>query len=153
MLKENAMLKGPLLHPQIAAALARSGHGSKILIADGNYPHGTKRGPNAEVVYLNLAPGTVSVPEVLKTLLAVVPIEAAEIMDTVKTGPYGMKEDPVIWDEFRKILQPAAPEVELTKIERFRFYEATCSPDVCLTVATGDQHIYANIMLTIGVVR
>ena len=51
------MLKSRLLHPQITAALARAGHGSKVLISDGNYPHGTKKGQNAEVVYLNLAPG------------------------------------------------------------------------------------------------
>ena len=44
------MLKTPILHPQILHALGRAGHGSKVLISDGNYPHITKRGPNAEVV-------------------------------------------------------------------------------------------------------
>ena len=41
------MLKTPILHPQILNALGRAGHSSKILIADGNYPFHTKRGPNA----------------------------------------------------------------------------------------------------------
>ena len=41
------MLKTPILHPQILAALGRAGHSSKILIADGNYPFHTKRGPSA----------------------------------------------------------------------------------------------------------
>ena len=59
------MLKSQLLHPQILAALAKSGHGSKVLISDGNYPHWTKHGPNAEVVYLNLSPGQLLVTDVL----------------------------------------------------------------------------------------
>ena len=48
------MLKTPLIHPDILRALGRAGHGSQILIADGNYPAGTTLGPNAELVSLNL---------------------------------------------------------------------------------------------------
>jgi L-fucose mutarotase/ribose pyranase (RbsD/FucU family) len=36
------MLKGTLIHPQILEALGRAGHGSQILIADGNYPIATE---------------------------------------------------------------------------------------------------------------
>lgn len=147
------MLKHQLLHPQISAALAKAGHGSKVLISDGNYPHWTKRGPNAEVVYLNLAPGMVSVTDVLKVLVSAIPIEAAEVMEPMKTGPYALKEDPPIWNEFRQILHAAGADVELQKVERFRFYEVAGTPDVCLTVATGEQRIYANLLLTIGVVK
>lgn len=147
------MLKTKLLHPQILAALARAGHGSKVLISDGNYPHWTTRGPNAEVVYLNLAPGKPTATEVLEVLLSAIPVEAAEIMDTLKTGPYAMKEDPEIWGEFREILSKAGVNVELTKLERMAFYEKVREPAVCLVVATGEQRIYANLMLTIGVVK
>ncbi len=147
------MLKGRLLHPQINAALARAGHGSKVLISDGNYPHWTAKGPNAEVVYLNFAAGQLTVTDVLKVLTDAIPIEAAEIMDTNKTGPYVMDKDPEIWSEFREILQPTACKGALTKIERFEFYNVAGKPDVCLTIATGEQRIYANLLLTIGVVR
>jgi L-fucose mutarotase len=147
------MLKTQLLHPQIAAALGRAGHGSKVLISDGNYPHSTRRGPKAELVFLNLAPGLVTVTDVLRTLVTAIPIEAAEIMDTLKTGPYAMKDDPPIWDEFREILRGADISLELQKIERFAFYDTASTPDVALTIATGEQRIYANLLLTIGVVR
>jgi L-fucose mutarotase len=147
------MLKAQLLHPQITAALARAGHGSKVLISDGNYPHWTKKGPNAEVVYLNLSPGQLTVTDVLKVLIGVIPIETAEIMDTNKTGPYVMKSDPEIWSEFREILKGTDCKGELTKIERFKFYDMAGTTDVCLTIATGEQRIYANLLLTIGVVR
>ena len=49
------MLKHQLIHPQINAILAAAGHHASVLIADGNYPASTKKGPNAQVVSLNLA--------------------------------------------------------------------------------------------------
>jgi len=147
------MLKSQLLHPNIQAALARAGHGSKVLISDGNYPHWTKKGPNAEVVYLNLSPGLVTVTDVLKVMVTAIPIEAAEVMDYARTGPHGLSEDPPIWNEFRQILHDRKIDVELTRIERFKFYDAAGTPDVCLTIATGEQRIYANLLLTIGVVK
>ena len=147
------MLKGKLLHPQILAALARAGHGAKILISDGNYPHWVKRGPNAEVVFLNLAPGKLTCTEVLQSLLTAVPVENAQVMDYARTGPNALTDDPPIWNEFRQILHDAGSDLELEKIERFKFYDEAGTKEVALTVATGDQRIYANLLLTIGVVK
>ncbi len=147
------MLKTQLLNPHILSALAKAGHGSKVLISDGNYPHWTKRGPSAEVVYLSLRPGLPTVTDVLEVLVNTIPIEAAEIMDTLKTGPYAMKKDPDIWQEFRSTFKQASLDLTLGKIQRFKFYDAASTPDVCLTIATGEQRIYANLLLTIGVVK
>lgn len=147
------MLKTPILHPQILAALGRAGHSSKILIADGNYPFSTKLGPRAELVQLNFRPGLLTVTDVLDGILKTVPIEAAAVMEPMKSGPYALKEDPPIFAEFRTQVQSVYPQMDLTKIERFAFYDAAGTPDVCLTIATGEQRIYANILLTIGVVR
>jgi L-fucose mutarotase len=36
--------------------------------------------------------------------------------------------------------------------ERFNFYDVACESDVALVIATGEQRIYGNILLTIGVV-
>jgi L-fucose mutarotase len=147
------MLKGQLLHPDINRALGRAGHGAKVLISDGNYPHWPKRGPNAEVVFLNLSPGKLLVTEVLQALTAAIPLEKAEVMDYAKTGPNSLSADPPIWNEFRQILHDTGNDLELEKIERFKFYDVAGEPEVCLTVATGDQRIYANLLLTIGVVK
>jgi L-fucose mutarotase len=35
---------------------------------------------------------------------------------------------------------------------RFEFYDAARGPNVALVIATGEQRIYANILLTLGVV-
>lgn len=137
------MLKHQLLHPEILYAIAGAGHGSKILITDGNYPASTKEGVSAETVYLNLAPGIVKVTEVLNTLLTAVEIEEAYVM-TPNTG-----EEPEIYKEFRQSL----PHLSLIKLERFDFYDCASSSDTCLQIVTGDQRLYANILLTIGVVK
>ncbi len=137
------MLKGPLLHPEILAALARAGHGSRVLIADGNYPFATGAAPNAARAYLNLAPGLLDATQVLRVLAQAMPIEAAHVM-MPNQGP-----EPAIFAEFRAILKGGP---ELAKLERFAFYEAARHPDTALVVATGESRIYANILLTIGVV-
>ena len=147
------MLRGQLIHPQILGALARAGHGSRVLISDGNYPHATARGPNAELVFLNLAPGLVGVCDVLRALVTAIPIEAGTLMAVNTSGAYTLPGDPEIWSEIREILRPADCRGELEMIDRFAFYDAARAPDVCLTVATGEQRIYANVLLTIGVVR
>lgn len=50
------MLYTKLTHPAILGALAATGHGSRVLITDGNYPLSTQTPPGAERVYLNLQP-------------------------------------------------------------------------------------------------
>lgn len=137
------MLKYQLIHPEILDALGQAGHGAKVLIADGNYPLATRTHPNARRVYLNLAPGIVTVTDVLKTLVAAIPIEAAEVM-----GP-DSGEEPSIYRDFRKLLPKT---IKLQRLGRFEFYDAACRSDTALAIATGERRIYANILLTIGVV-
>ncbi|HLK57976.1 MAG TPA: RbsD/FucU family protein [Chthonomonadaceae bacterium] len=137
------MLKNALLHPEILNALAGAGHGSQVLIADGNYPCSTTAGPNADLVYLNLAPGLVNATDTLRALVTAIPIEAAHVMQTADGS------EPPIFQEFRQLLPPG---VAIQPVERFAFYAAVGEPSVCLVIATGEQRIYANILLTIGVV-
>ncbi len=137
------MIDAKLIHPQILSALGSAGHGSTVLIPDGNYPFETGANPLAERVYLNLAPGIVSVTDVLETLLSVTPVEAAHVMARHDGG------EPSIYAEFRKLL-PA--DIELSPLERFTFYDEAKKEDCCLVIATGEQRVYANILLTIGVV-
>src|SRR5690349_2665021 len=82
------MLKHQLIHPKINEVLGRAGHHSKILIADGNYPASTKKGPNAELVSLNLAPGVVNCTQVLRAILSAVPIDGIHTMMYTADDPY-----------------------------------------------------------------
>jgi len=136
------MLKSQLLHPKVLGVLGASGHGSRILIADGNYPFITRSNPLAERVYLNFAPGLLTVTQVLETLITAVPVEAAHVM-TTDDGT-----EPSIYADFRRIL----PGLEPQEHDRFAFYDEAKDPDVSLVIATAEQRVYANILLVIGVV-
>ena len=83
-----------------------------------------------------------------------VPIEAAAVMAPDKTGEYAMATDPPIWAEFRQILQSRSGfQSPLTPLFKPQFNEQARSPDLCLVIATAEQRIWSNILLTIGVVR
>src|SRR3954469_17303530 len=99
------MLKYQLIHPGINEILARAGHHARILIADGNYPASTKRGANAELVCLNLAPGVVTVAQVLRALLSAVPIDAINTMGIPPDDPYAKTGEPPVWNAYRAIMK------------------------------------------------
>lgn len=144
------MLKSTLLHPTISQVLARAGHHSKVLIADGNYPAHNTLGPNAELVSLNLMPGVVSCTQVLEALLAAIPVEAANSMGP-GDDPYSDGGDPPIWEDYRAILKKHETGIDLEPIEKWDFYDAVASPHHVLTIQTADQALFANLLLTIGV--
>ena len=84
----------------------------------------------------------VSVPDVLEVLVAVLPVESAMVM--MPDGP-----EPAIFSDFRRLLPSGVP---MEKKARFDFYEEAKSPDTALVIATGEQRVFANILLVTGVV-
>lgn len=145
------MLKHRLIHPQLNAILGQAGHHSSILIADGNYPALSKRGPQSQLVSLNLMPGVVTCNQVLEAILSAVPIEQIQTMMYELTGPYALTSDPPVWDEYRQTIRSAGLDLQLQPIEKWDFYQAVATNDHVLTVQTADQQRYANILLHIGV--
>jgi L-fucose mutarotase len=136
------MLQYKLLHPEILAALASAGHGSQVLIADGNYPFTTGTHPDSRRVFLNLMPGIVKVTDVLEALLSAIPVESAYVMLTADGS------EPSIFQDFRQLLPHG---MALNGLSRFDFYAAARTPNLALAIATADQRLYANLLLTIGV--
>ena len=144
------MLKHRLIHPDINDILGRAGHHAKVLIADGNYPASTKLGPNAEVVCLNLAPGLVTVSQVLDVLCTAIPIDVVNTMGIPADDPYASEGEPPVWAEYRKILDAQGVNLELEPIDKWNFYEAVESDEHVLTIQTGDQALWANVLLSMG---
>lgn len=134
------MLKTKLIHPELLSALSRCGHGSKVLIADGNYPLREKTG-GAEKIYLGLSAGVPTVPQVLEAVHSVCEIEKAQVM---------VPEDgstPEVFREFQKELKG----LPLSPLGRFEFYDACMEPEaLLLAVSTGEKRTFSNILLTIG---
>jgi L-fucose mutarotase len=145
------MLKHRLLiHPKINEVLARAGHHATILIADGNYPASTKKGPNAEVVCLNLSPGIVTVAQVLRAILSAAPIDFVNTMGIPPDDPYAQKGEPPVWNEYRQVIAESGTSLKLEPILKWDFYKAVESPDHVLSVQTADQSLWANVLLTMG---
>lgn len=138
------MLKTPLLHPEILKALGSNGHGSMLLIADGNYPFSTGVNERTQKIFLNLAPGILNVTDVLKIIKEVMPVESY----TVMSPPDGSSQ--VIHEEFINILGQSVP---VEKVKRFDFYEKARSPETFLVIATGEKRRFANILLVTGVIK
>lgn len=136
------MLKTEILHPELIRGLAESGHGARILIADSNYPVTVKAAQTARRVFLNFTPGMVDGASIVRALGAIIPVESALYM-TPDSG-----ETPEIVKEYQQILGAAVPFSSTT---RFPFYEEAASPDTCLVIASGEQRVYANLLLTVGV--
>lgn len=144
------MLKHQLVHPKINEVLGRAGHHSKILIADGNYPAWNKKGPNAELVCLNLSPGIVTVTQVFRALLSAVPIDHVNTMGIPPDDPYARSGEPPVWAEYRQVLVESGLQIQLEPIQKWDFYQAVESADHVLTVQTADQSLWANLLLTMG---
>lgn len=143
------MLKNipPILSPELLCALSQMGHGDELVIADGNFPSHSV-GKNAIVIR---ADGH-GVPELLDAILQVFPL------DTYSEKPVGLMavcdgddvETP-IWDKYNELLNKYEPEHhDIEFIERFAFYER--AKGAYLIIATGEQALYANILLKKGVV-
>ena len=145
------MLKGipNVISPDLLKALSQMGHGDELVIADGNFPcHSV--GKDSIVIR---ADGH-GVSEILDAVLELIPLDTytekpVALMEVVKGDTCGT---PTIWNEYEKILNKHEPEhhdIEYT--ERFAFYER--AKGAYLIIATGEEAIYANILLKKGVVK
>lgn len=144
------MLNHQLIHPKINEVLGRAGHHARILIADGNYPASTKRGPNSELICLNLSPGVVTVAQVLRAVLSAVPIDGISTMGIPADDPYARAGEPPVWKEYRAIIKQARLKLKLEPIQKWDFYKYVASEDHVLTIQTADQALWANVLLTMG---
>ena len=134
------------LSPELVKVLMEMGHGDELVIADGNYPAAS----NAR----NLVRcDGLGVPELLESILQLFPLDtyseyAIGLMEIVP----GDDVKPVIWDEYKKIIEFGKVEnSKIEQIERFAFYER--GKKAYAIVATGEEALYANILLRKGVVK
>ncbi|MGJ8639325.1 MAG: RbsD/FucU family protein [Opitutaceae bacterium] len=137
------MLNTPVIHPQILEALGRSGHFSQVVIADGNLPVGAMTGPNSTTVHLNFRPGLLSATQVLEGVLAVCPIQGATVMQKPAEA------NAEIHETYKELLG----DVSWDEMERWAFYDKIRDQATTLIIATGEQRRFANLILTVGVVK
>lgn len=134
------------LSPDLVKVLLEMGHGDEIVIADGNYPAAShaKRLVRCDGL---------GVPELLKSILELLPLDTYQeyAIGLMEVAP-GDDTVPVIWETYQTIIEEAATENDkIEMIERQAFYEK--GKQAYAIVATGEEQIYANILLKKGVVN
>lgn len=139
------MINNRLIHPDMLAALAAAGHGSTVLITDGHYPAKTAVGPNATTVHLNLAADLPTVPAVLAVVLETIALEKV-----TRITPSADAVPSAVHEEIDRLL-PSGVEKEF--VNRFDFYALARANDLALCVVTGDTRRFANVLLTVGVLK
>ena len=134
-----------IISPELLKILHEMGHSDEIVIGDGNFPAAS----NAKRLIRADGHG---VPELLDAILQLLPLDTyvdAPVM-LMQVTP-GDDVDPVIWNDYRKIVDKHQDNVRFEEIERFAFYER--ARDAYAIVVTGESALYANVILKKGVVK
>ena len=145
-MEDENMLKGipDIISPELLKILDEMGHGDEIVIADGNFP-------TASMGKREVRADGHGVPEMLDAILQLFPLDTyveapVALMEVVPGDPVV----PVIWDEFKEIIEKRDP-AKIEYMERFAFYER--AKKAYAIIATGEKAIYANVLLKKGVVK
>jgi L-fucose mutarotase len=141
------MLKGisPVISPDLIKVMMEMGHGDELVIADGNFP-------SASIARRLVRADGLGCLVLLEVILSLFPLDQYEekpvaLMAVVPGDPY----QPVIWDDFRKIIQNHETAFsDFQYVERFAFYER--ARNAYAVLATGEMALYANIILKKGVI-
>ncbi len=140
------MLKNidPVLGPDLLSILRAMGHGDEIVVADANFPSA------ANAKRLVRADG-ITATRLVRAIAAIMPVD-----DFVPNAAFRMAvtgkpdEVPPVIGEFSAILGASGYKGAIEAIERFAFYER--AGRAFAIVASGDQRLWANLILKKGVV-
>lgn len=133
-----------IVSPELLKVLCEMGHGDEIVIADANFPSETN---GQRVVRADGLGGE----ELLDAILELIPLDTyAEynfmLMQTTNGDP-----TPEIWANYKKIAEAKDDNLKLGYLERYEFYNR--SRKAYAVVASGEEAIYANIIIKKGVIK
>lgn len=143
------MLKGisKKLSPELLKVLCEMGHGDEIVIADANFPSETF---GARVIRADGIGGA----DMLEAVLSVIPLDTYSNPNLILMRLMACDEgkiNPVIWEEYKKIARAADDNVNVGNIDRFEFYER--AKRAYAVIATGEEAVYANVLVKKGVIK
>ena len=143
------MLKGisKKISPELLKILCEMGHGDEIVIADANFPSETF---GKRVIRADGIQGT----EMLDAVLSLFPLDTYSdpnmILMQLMDCDVG-KVNPEIWGQYKEIAINKDENVKVGNIDRFDFYDR--AKEAYAVIATGEEAIYANIILKKGVIK
>ena len=137
-----------ILSPKMLKVLCEMGHSDKIVIADANFPAETM-GKNAIVIRADGHSAT----DMLDAILTLFPLDTyvEKPVTLMEVMPDDDVETP-IWDDYKSIVtrHDDRGENAVGTMERFAFYEKVKNEAYAI-IATGEQALYANLILQKGV--
>ncbi len=136
-----------IVSPELIKTLCEMGHGDEIVIADGNFP---SEAFGKRVIRADGLSGT----KILDAVLSLIPLDSysdpnfilMSLMDCDKG-----KINPVIWNDYKNIAETRDDNVKIGHLGRFEFYER--AQKAYAVIATGEEAVYANIILKKGVIK
>ena len=139
------MLKGipKCISPELLKILCEMGHGDEIVIADGNFPAETF---GKRVVRMDSIGGE----ELLEAILQLIPLDTYSKENFLLMSVCEGDPTPKIWKSYEKIGKKDE-NYRLGFLSRFDFYEE--AKKAYCVVATGEEAVYANIILKKGVIK
>lgn len=130
------------ISPELIKFLMEMGHGDRVVIADANFPAA------ANAKNLVRADG-ISGDEMLEAILKLMPIDTYR-EHAVSFMQHGEEiEEVPIWKVYEQLIQAANEPFTVEYLERFAFYEEAANS--YLIIATSEKQLYANVILTKGV--
>ena len=133
-----------LISPELLKVLCEMGHGDEIVIGDANFPSVTcaKRLVRADGI---------GGEALLEAILEMLPLDTyAEynllLMNTTNGDP-----TPEIWARYKKIAQEKDDNLKMGFLERYDFYER--AKNAFAVIASGEEAVYANIIIKKGVIK
>jgi L-fucose mutarotase len=142
------MLKGidPLLNAELLHALRAMGHGDEIAVVDANFPAATMA---KRLIRLD----GVDAVRAVEAILSLLPLDDFIDHPASRMQVVGDADAvPPVCQEFQKQVDRAAGKrTPLATIERHAFYERV--KRCYAVVATGENRLYGNLIITKGVIR
>lgn len=141
-----------ILSPEIVSALCEMGHSDVVVIGDANFP-GKRFAEEGGCKFLR-ADG-ISGTDLLDAILSVIPCDSysqhpVKLMQTMECDRH---LDIPIWEEYKKIVSAhdERGEAAIGFLDRFDFYDET-KKAYCI-IQSGEEAIYANVMIQKGVIK
>ena len=133
-----------ILSPQLLKILCEMGHGDELVIADANFP---AENYGQRVVRADGLGGVALLDAILKMIpLDTYADENFLLMQTVQGDP-----TPTIWAEYYAVANANDDNLRAGSLERFAFYER--AKNAYAVVASGEEAVYANIIIKKGVIK
>ena len=140
------MLKGipKNVSPELLKVLCEMGHGDEIVIADANFP-------STSIAKVLVRLDGQSGEKVLDSVLKLSPLDTYAPSNMMYMETTAGDPTPEIWESYEKIANKRDKNVKISQIERQAFYDR--ARKAYAVIATGEEKIYANVIIKKGVIK